>query len=128
MTQHSLLWEWKKTPLITQLGKWRKSGETQEKRDLWSCCQRFTSKIQQHPPIRQFTFIYQTWDLYVYGSFPFERLANFMLTSGQPVNMASGFISVDSELTGVMFVTKKYLWTFLSNVASYYLQMARCTV
>lgn len=48
--------------------------------------------------------------LYVYGSFQFERLADFMFTSGQPANMAPRFISVGSELTDVLFGNnKKYL-------------------
>lgn len=48
--------------------------------------------------------------LHVYGIFQFERLADFMFTSGQPANMAPRFIRVLSELTGVLFGNnKKYL-------------------
>lgn len=48
--------------------------------------------------------------LCVYGSSQFERLADFMFTSGQQANMALRFISVGSELTGVLFGSnKKYL-------------------
>lgn len=48
--------------------------------------------------------------LHVYGIFQFERLADFMFTSGQPANTAPRFIRVRSELTGVLFGNnKKYL-------------------
>lgn len=68
-------------------------------------------KIQLHPSVRQFTFIYKSvTSLCVSGIFQLERLAVLMFTSGQPASTASRFLSVDSELTGVLFSNnEKYL-------------------
>lgn len=68
-------------------------------------------KSQLHPSVRQFTFIYKPMtSLCVSGIFQLERLAVFMFTSGQPASVASRFISVDSELIGVLFSNnEKYL-------------------
>ena len=45
--------------------------------------------------------------LYVYGIFRFGSLADFMFTLGQSANTAPRYISVGSELTGVLFGNKK---------------------
>lgn len=69
----------------------------------------FTFKIQLHSSIRKFTFIHES-SLCVYEVFQFESLSSFMFTSGWQANMAPRFISVGSELIGVLFGhNKNYL-------------------
>lgn len=54
--------------------------------------------------------------LYVYGSFQFERLADFMFTSAQPAIMAPRFISVGSELTDVLFGNNRNIYDFFCQM------------